>query len=108
MYIPDGTKEQMDSLAELQAQTVSPENAVILRTAVDNFDVSELLAQVAAPTLVIHARNDGVHPLDEGRMLASGIRDAEFVLLDSNNHALLHQEPAWQLRFEAIREFVLD
>ena len=104
MYIPDGTKEQMDSLAELKAQTVSPENAVILRTAVVNFDVSDLLAQVAARTLVIHAHNDGVHPLDEGRKLASGIR----VLLDSNNHALLHQEPAWQLRFEAIREFVLD
>jgi len=46
---------------------------------------------VAVRTLVIHARNDGVHPLDEGRKLASGIR----VLLDSNNHALLHQEPAW-------------
>jgi len=108
MYIPEGTKEQMDSLAELQAQTVSPENAVILRTAVDNFDVSDLLAQVAVQTLIIHARNDGVHPLDEGRKLASGIRDAEFVLLDSNNHTLLHQEPAWQLRFEATREFVPD
>lgn len=108
MYIPDGTKEQIDSLAELQAQTVSPENAVILRTAVDNFDVSELLEKVSVPTLVIHGRNDGVQPLDEGRKLASGIKGAEFVLLDSANHAPLKQEPAWDRLFEAIRGFVHD
>ena len=93
MYIPDGTKEQIDSLADLQARTVSPENAVALRTAVDNFDVSELLAKVSVPTLVIHAQNDGVQPLDEGRKLAAGIKDSEFVLLDSANHAPLKQEP---------------
>lgn len=106
MYIPDGTKEQIDSLVELQVQTVSPENAVILRTAVDNFDVSELLAKVSVPTLVIHGRNDGVQPLDEGRKLASGIKGSEFVLLDSSNHAPLKQEPAWDRLFEAIRDFV--
>lgn len=108
MYIPDGTKEQIDSLADLQAQTVSPENAVILRTAVDNFDVSDLLAKVSVPALVIHGRNDGVQPLDEGRKLASGIKGAEFVLLDTANHAPLKQEPAWDRLFEAIREFVGD
>jgi pimeloyl-ACP methyl ester carboxylesterase/DNA-binding winged helix-turn-helix (wHTH) protein len=106
LYIPDATKEQMDSLVDLQAKTVSRENAVALRTAVDNFDVSALLQKVTAPTLVIHARNDGVHPLDEGRKLASGIKNAEFVLLESDNHALLQQEPAWNRLFEAIRGFV--
>lgn len=106
MYIPDGTREQIDSLADLQAQTVSPENAVALRTAVDNFDVSALLAEVSVPTLVIHARNDGVQPLDEGRKLASGIKGSEFVLLESANHAPLQQEAAWDRLFEAIRDFV--
>ena len=108
MYIPDGTKEQTDSMADLQAQTVSPENAVTLRRAVDNFDVIDLLAKVAVPTLVIHARNDGVQPLDEGRKLAAGIDGSEFVLLDSVNHALLPQETAWAHLFEAIRGFVTD
>ena len=108
MYIPDGTKEQMDSLVDLQARTISPENAVNLRSAVDKFDVTDLLAKVTVPTLVLHAHNDGVHPLDEGRKLATGIKDAEFVLLDSANHAILHQEPAWDRLFEAIRGCVLD
>jgi pimeloyl-ACP methyl ester carboxylesterase len=107
MYIPDGTTEQTDSVVDLQRRTTSPENAVVLRAAVDRFDVTELLEKVAAPTLVIHAANDGVHPLDEGRALAAGIRDAEFVLLESANHVILPQEPAWTRLFDAIRGFVL-
>ena len=107
MYIPDGTREQTESLVDLQRRTTSPENAVVLRAAVDRFDVTELLEKVAAPTLVIHAANDGVHPLDEGRTLAAGIKNAEFVLLESANHAILPQEPAWARLFDAIRGFVL-
>lgn len=105
-YIPGGNDEQTQSLVELQNRTTSPENAVKIRTAVDSFDVTGLLEQVSVPTLVIHARNDGVHPLDQGRNLAVEIRDAEFVLLDSPNHVILAQEPAWNELFEAIRGFV--
>ena len=105
-YIPAGNEEQTQSLVELQSRTTSPGNAVKLRTAVDNFDVTDLLEQVRVPTLVIHARNDGVHPLDQGRKLAAGIPGAEFVLLESPNHAILPQEPAWHTLFEAIRGFV--
>ena len=107
MYIPDGTREQTDSLVDLQRRTTSPENAAVLRAAVDRFDVTELLEKVAVPTLVIHAATDGVHPLDEGRSLAAGIRDAEFVLLESVNHVILPQEPAWTRLFDALRGFVL-
>ena len=107
MYIPGGTAEQIQSLAELQRLTTSPENAVRLRTAVDNFDATDLLAKILCPTLVLHARNDGVHPLDQGRKLAAGITNAEFVMLESANHAILPQEPAWQTLFQATQEFLL-
>jgi pimeloyl-ACP methyl ester carboxylesterase len=105
-YIPGGNEEQTESLVELQKRTTSPENAVKIRAAVDSFDVTGLLEQVAVPTLVIHARNDGVHPLDQGRKLAAEIPGAEFVLLESLNHVILAQEPAWNDLFEAIRGFV--
>ena len=42
-----------------------------------------------------HAANDGVHPVSQGRDIAATIPGCEFVLLDSANHALLPQEPAW-------------
>ncbi|MGK6312480.1 alpha/beta fold hydrolase [Neorhizobium sp. DT-125] len=107
MFIPEGSREQIESLAELQRHTTSPENAVSLRSAVDRFDVSGLLERVAVPTLVIHARDDGIHPFEQGCRLASGIPDAEFLMLESRNHVILPQEKAWPVLFEAIERFVL-
>jgi DNA-binding NarL/FixJ family response regulator len=50
---------------------------------------------VSAPTLVVHARDDQVVPVEEGRLLAELIPDSRLVLLDSSNHILLADEPAW-------------
>ena len=69
-------------------------------------DVTDLLAEVRTPTLVVHSRDDGVAPIAEGRLLAAGIRGAQFVELDSKNHVLLGHEPAWERFCEAVLEFV--
>ena len=105
MYIPDANAEQMDSLVELQRLTTSSQNAVAIRRAVDSFDVSHLLAQVSTKTLVMHAANDGVHPVDQGRKLAAGINGSEFVLLDSADHAIVPQESAWERFFWELKHF---
>jgi DNA-binding NarL/FixJ family response regulator len=44
----------------------------------------------------MHARDDRVVPVEEGRLLAALIPDAHFVLLESANHILLEHEPAWE------------
>ncbi|MGE0501345.1 MAG: alpha/beta fold hydrolase [Rhizobiaceae bacterium] len=106
MFIPDGDREQIESLADLQRETTSPGNAARLRAAVDAFDAGPFLAEVKAPTLVLHARHDAIQPLEEGRRLAAGIANAEFVLLESRNHVILPQEPAWPVLFDAIERFV--
>lgn len=106
LYIPGGTKEQIESLVDLQRQTTTAENAANLRAAVDRFDVSDLLSDVKVPTLVIHARDEGVQPLDQGRKLAAGIKGAEFVMLDSINHVILEQEPALEVLYGEIKSFV--
>ncbi len=106
MYIPYGSAEQIASLVDLQRLTTSAENAARLRAAVDAFDVSGLLDKVETPTLVIHARNDGVHPLEQGRKLATGIKGAELLMLESGNHAILQHEPAWQILLNELESFV--
>ena len=59
-----------------------------------------------APTLVMHARGDARVPFDEGRVIAAGIPNAQFLALESNNHVLMENEPAWP-RFQAmVREFL--
>ena len=61
--------------------------------------------QVRTPTLVLHAREDAVVPLSEGRLLATEIPGAQFVELDSRNHVLLEHEPAWARFQDAVLEF---
>lgn len=107
LFIPEGSREQIESLAELQRLTTSADNAAALRWAIDHFDVTDLLAEIAVPTLVIHANDDGVQPLEQGRELAAQIPGAEFLLLESRNHVIVPEEPAWPVLFDGIERFIL-
>jgi DNA-binding NarL/FixJ family response regulator len=69
-------------------------------------DVSALLPHVAVPTLVTHARDDAMIPFAEGRLLAASISGARFLPLESENHVLLADEPAWPVFLAALREFL--
>ena len=85
---------------------VSGEIVVKLFGARALLDISNDLGQVRVPTLILHARDDQVVPIDEGRMLAANIPRAEFVELDSRNHILLQDEPVWHRFCEAVRSFL--
>jgi pimeloyl-ACP methyl ester carboxylesterase len=107
IFLPDGTTEQLRSLVELQKITVTRDMAVRLRQIFDGFDVSDRLSAVKVPTLVLHARNDGIHPLQHGLEMAAALPDAELVVLESRNHVIVQHEPAWAEFFAAVRRFVL-
>ena len=96
LFMPEATPEQMQWFNDLQRVTTSPENAVRLMEIFAAIDVSDLLPKVRAPTLVLHCRNESVAPFDEGRRFASGIPGARFVPLESRNHLILPDEPAWR------------
>ena len=104
-FIPGGTDEQVDWFNDLCLQTTSPQNAVRLLQARGAVDVRRLLGEVRVPTLVLHARKDDVVPLASGRILATEIPGAEFVELDSANHILLEEEPAWRRFQDAVLDF---
>jgi pimeloyl-ACP methyl ester carboxylesterase len=70
--------------------------------------VRELLARVAAPTLVMHSRDDARVYYAEGRELALGIPGARFVTLESRNHLILEHEPAWPRMLAEIRQFLAE
>ncbi len=96
LFFPDASQTEMDWFNELQRMTTSPRNAERLSEAFAIMDVRPLLARVAVPTLVMHAREDAVVPFAVGRSLAAGIPAAQFVALESRNHLLLESEPAWE------------
>jgi pimeloyl-ACP methyl ester carboxylesterase/DNA-binding CsgD family transcriptional regulator len=106
LFIPDASPEQMEWFDELQRVTADPETAVRIRSARNHDDVTDEATRVACPTLVIHAREDALVPFSEGRLLATLIPGARFVTLESRNHILLADEPAWpQFRAE-LRNFL--
>ena len=104
-FIPDATDAQVRWFSELCRHTTSPEIAADLLHRRSIVDATMLLAEVQTPTLVLHARNDAVVPLAEGRLIAAGIPSAQFVELDSKNHILLEHERAWVRFCEAVGEF---
>jgi pimeloyl-ACP methyl ester carboxylesterase/DNA-binding CsgD family transcriptional regulator len=105
-FIPGGAYDQLQWFNDLCLKTTTGEIAAALLEARAAIDISAELADVRTPTLVIHAREDAIVPLAEGRLLASAIRGAEFVEVDSRNHILLEHEPAWQRFREAVLGFV--
>ncbi len=105
-FIPGGTPEQLSWFNELCQKTTSPAMVTELLQMRATLNVVDLLPQVRVPTLVIHAREDNVVPLTEGRLLASGIPGAQFIELESKNHILLEGEPAWTRFQQASLEFL--
>ena len=105
-FIPDGTDEQLAWFNDLCRKTATPGNAAEVLGSRSQVDVSDLLPTITAPTLVLHAREDAVTPISQGRLVASLIPGAQFVELDSKNHILLEHEPAWKRFTEAVLEFM--
>ena len=105
-FIPGGTKEQADWFNELQRISATPEDAVRNLVANGEIDVTALLPQVSVPTLVMHSRHEARVPFESGRRLAAGIPGARFVPLESGNHLILEDEPAFPRFLEEIKSFL--
>jgi pimeloyl-ACP methyl ester carboxylesterase len=105
-FMPDGALEQWEEFAELQRRTTSPENAARLLESYATVDVTAIAPRVSVPTLVLHARGDRRVPLEQGRLLAAAIPGARFVTLDSSNHILLGDEPAWARFLAEVESFL--
>jgi pimeloyl-ACP methyl ester carboxylesterase/DNA-binding CsgD family transcriptional regulator len=106
LFLPGGTPQQMSWYDDMQRRSTSSDTAVRLCEARGTIDVVDLARQVTSPTLVIHARDDRAVPADEGRTLGALIPDARLVLLDSANHILLSDEPAWPAFLAEVRGFL--
>jgi pimeloyl-ACP methyl ester carboxylesterase/DNA-binding CsgD family transcriptional regulator len=106
IFIPDADEIQMGWLDDLQRASTSTENAVASRIARQEINVMEVLPGITAPTLVMHARGDRASSLDHARDIAARIPGACFVPLDSRNHILLADEPAWRTFMAEVTGFL--
>ncbi|MGD1876259.1 MAG: alpha/beta fold hydrolase [Kiloniellaceae bacterium] len=107
-FMPEASPEDLAWFDEFQRLTCSPSNAARFQDAFGYIDVRDRLAQVKAPTLVLHSKHDQRIPLELGRAVASGIPNAQFVPLESRNHILVDYEPAWQNCVSAVGRFLAE
>ncbi|NKL01815.1 alpha/beta fold hydrolase [Rhizobium leguminosarum bv. viciae] len=97
LFIPDGTPEQHRWWGDLERQTATADVAAQLLWQMQGIDVLDLAAMLRVPTLIAHCRGDMRVPFDQGCKLAAAIPGASFVPLESKNHVLLPDEPAWNV-----------
>ena len=105
MFLPDGTEDQLAWFDEVCARSTSAKMAARLMGEQGSADFTNVPGQVDVPTLVMHCVDDGVIPSSQGAMIAAGIRNAEYVQLESRNHILLPDEPAWDTFKSVMLEF---
>ena len=104
--IPSAEQEQMRAFNEMQRVSTTGEMAARTLLAGGNIDVTHRLPEIDVPTLVLHALGDLSCPFAEGRLLAASLRNARLVALDSPNHIVLADEPAWPVLLAELDAFL--
>lgn len=105
-FMPSATHEEIDWFNEFQRRTTSTENAVRFLEAFSRIDVRHRLAEVRAPTMVLHASRDQRVPILCAVELAASIPNASLVTLDTDSHIPLSREPATARIIECIHAFL--
>jgi len=105
LFLPEGTEEQLRWFDATCAKSTTPAMAARVMSEQSHADFSDVPPKIEVPTLVMHCREDGVIPFSQGVEIASKIRNAEFVQLESRNHILLESDPAWEQFKRLVLEF---
>jgi pimeloyl-ACP methyl ester carboxylesterase/DNA-binding CsgD family transcriptional regulator len=102
----ESTEAQRQAFEERQRVTSTAEVAEKYLRAQFALDVKDLAPRVSCPTIAFHCRGDQLIFFDQGRKLAALIPGARFVPLESKNHLLFREEPAWKDLVAALRPFL--
>src|SRR5690606_6097577 len=107
-FLPEATQEQWRDFDELQRRSTSAANAWRFLDEFADIDVTDLAPKVRAPTLILCARREPDQMYQESRRLASLIPGSRLVPLDSANHLLPEQDPAWREFLAELDRFLLS
>jgi len=106
VFMPSSTREELDSLMQMQAISATAEVAAELRQIIGEIDVRHCLDKIECPALVMHFSGDQVQPPEQSRIIARSLKNAEFHLLDCQNHVLVPSEPVWSTCLVEIDRFL--
>lgn len=84
----------MENHLEMFETKLSAEQFNAVNKAIGAFDFRNDLSKITAKTLVISGKYDGLNPPEEGKEVASLIKNAIFVEMQYSGHAPAFEEPA--------------
>lgn len=98
VYSPEWVAEHAEERAERRRQiTLLPDawfqGLAGLLASAPEVSLSDELAKIRCPTLVVAAEQDRFIPLDRTRNLAQGIAGARFVVMEGAGHAVVVEQP---------------
>jgi len=105
MY-PDATPEDLNLEVEYMQATASPASYRFIWCCLMGFDLRPMLRHVSHPTIVIHGKEDQLYSVKHGRYLAEKIPGAQYVELESNNHAIMYDPAVLHQLKESIERFI--
>jgi pimeloyl-ACP methyl ester carboxylesterase/DNA-binding CsgD family transcriptional regulator len=105
-FIPEATEAQLAWFDELQRTSTSTENMLRSRIERQRTDLRDRLGELNLPVLVLNAVDDRNVPFEEAHELAALVPGARLVPLQSSNHILLADDPAWQVFMEEVNAFI--
>ena len=86
IFAPDAPAASRTTFARYQRSSSTAATARALLALSYDLDITGLLGDVRAPTLVVHREKDRAAPVEQARVLADGIADAELVVLPGRSH----------------------
>lgn len=105
---PGLTIEEISQFAELRKNSCTGETAFQTFKTFFETDITEPAKQIKCPTLIFHSMNDELVPFSKSGLLSALIPDAKLILLDSRNHFLLEDEPAWREFLSEAKSFLYE
>jgi pimeloyl-ACP methyl ester carboxylesterase len=96
---------ELASLLEAMAADVRPESMWIAASAMAAADLSDVLATIRVPTLLIWGELDGRSPLTVARRFEEAIPDGELVVIPAAGHMSNLEQP--ELFNDAVRAFLV-
>jgi pimeloyl-ACP methyl ester carboxylesterase/DNA-binding CsgD family transcriptional regulator len=98
LFALDDTAEPLLPVGIALRDEARPSMALALWEAYAGSDVSSLLHQIGAPTLVLHSRNNRVAHLATGVQLAARIPGAQLIPIDSSAHTMFGDDDDGSVR----------
>jgi class 3 adenylate cyclase/pimeloyl-ACP methyl ester carboxylesterase len=86
MLMPGASTAEREAFARWQRDSASAEVAAATMEMLYGWDIRSELADISAPTLILHRRDSRAFPPENGRTLAAGIPDARAMIIDGVQH----------------------